>query len=63
MVLTSEGHKAWTGQQRQVVTGETQLKRFGEEDLSLTALSSYFCEHSSQINNFLLLHGAQHTQI
>lgn len=63
MVLTSEGHMARTCQKRQEVAGKIHLKWPGEEDLSLIALSSYFCEHSSQVNKFLYLHGAQHTQI
>ena len=54
---------ARTCQKRQEVAGKIHLKRPGEEDLSLIALSSYFCEHSSQVNKFLYLHGAQHTQI
>lgn len=40
--------------------GRDSFKAAWWEDLSLIALSSYFCEHSSQVNKFLLLHGAQH---
>ena len=49
-------------QKRQETTGEIHLKWFGQKDLYLISLSGCFHEHSSQINNFLLLHEELHAQ-